>query len=184
MNEEEIVELLWQREERGLLALQQTHGSWLRRLAEDILSPEDAEECVNSALLAIWNAIPPQRPRSLRAFAGRILRNLCLNRWNAQRARKRDWGMTALLGELEDALPGGDTPQEQLEARELGEQISRWLQKQTAGDRTLFVGRYWYGLPVKELAARRGESARAAASRLYRLRQSLKTHLEKETFSV
>lgn len=184
MTEEEIVELLWQREERGLLALQQSLGSWLRRLAEDILSPEDAEECVNSALLAVWNAIPPQRPRSLRAFSGRIVRNLCLNRWNAQRAQKRDWGMTTLLGELEDALPGGDTPQERLEARELGAHISAWLQRQTPEDRRLFVGRYWYGAPVKELAAGRGESARAAASRLYRLRQSLKTHLEGEDVTV
>lgn len=184
MTDSAIIELLWQREERGLLALQTAYGNYLVKLAMNILSPQDAEECVNSALLAIWNAIPPQRPGSLRAFAGRIVRNLCLNRWNAQKAQKRDCGMTQLLGELEDALPDSATPQQAVEARELGEHITRWLRQQDGEDRKLFLRRYWYGIPVKDLAGEREESARAVASRLYRLRQSLKQFLEKEGVAV
>lgn len=180
MTDSAIIELLWQREERGLLALQTAYGNYLAKLAMNILSPQDAEECVNSALLAIWNAIPPQRPGSLRAFAGRIVRNLCINRWNAQKAQKRDCGMTQLLGELEDVLPDCGTPQQTLEAQELGEVISCWLRRQEGEDRKLFLRRYWYGIPVKDLAEERAESARAVASRLYRLRQSLKQFLEKE----
>lgn len=184
MTDSAIVELLWQREERGLLALQTAYGNYLVKLATNILSPQDAEECVNSALLAIWNAIPPQRPGSLRAFAGRIVRNLCINRWNAQKAQKRDEGMTQLLGELEDILPDGETPQQAAESRELGETITRWLREQGEADRKLFLRRYWYGIPVKDLAEERAESARAVASRLYRLRQSLKQFLEKEGIVV
>ena len=184
MTDSVIIELLWQREERGLQALQTAYGNYLAKLAMNILSPQDAEECVNSALLAIWNAIPPQRPGSLRAFAGRIVRNLCLNRWNAQKAQKRDCGMTQLLGELEDALPDQTTPHQALEAKELGTRISIWLRRQDSEDRKLFLRRYWYGIPVKDLAEEREESPRAVASRLYRLRQSLRQYLEKEGITV
>lgn len=180
MEDHAIIDLLWQREEAGIVALQERYGGFCSKLACGILPPLDAEECLNSTWLAAWNAIPPQRPGNLRAWLGRVVRNLCLNRWESMKAQKRDCGMAVLLGELEETLPGGQTPQQMLEARELSTVIARWLQAQPAEERKLFLRRYWYGLPVKTLAQERGQTPRAVASRLYRLRQSLKTTLEQE----
>ena len=92
--------------------------------------------------------------------------------------------MTQLLGELEDALPDQTTPHQALEAKELGTRISIWLRRQYSEDRKLFLRRYLYGIPVKDLAEEREESPRAVASRLYRLRQNLRQYLEKEGITV
>ncbi|MCQ5130405.1 hypothetical protein NE562_12100 [Butyricicoccus faecihominis] len=37
---------------------------------------EYAEECVRDTWLRVWDAIPPQRPRKLSLFLGRVTRNL------------------------------------------------------------------------------------------------------------
>ena len=49
-----------------------------------------------------------------------------------------------------------------------------------AAERNLFVARYWYGLPVEELAARFGLKKNTAVSRLRRTRIRLLKYLEKE----
>ena len=48
----------------------------------------------------------------------------------------------------------------------------------------LFVQRYCYLRPVEELAAAHGMRKNTAASALFRLREQLRQHLEKEGFTV
>ena len=48
----------------------------------------------------------------------------------------------------------------------------------------LFVQRYWYFRSVEELAAMHGMRKNTAASTLFRLREQLRQHLEKEGFTV
>ena len=74
-------------------------------------------------------------------------------------------GMDALISELEDCVPAPGTVEEQVERRQLARVISVWLDGLEEGDRRLFVRRYWYGVPVKELAAERGEGANALSQR-------------------
>lgn len=52
----------------------------------------DAEECENDVYMAVWRAIPPERPASLRAFLGKITRNLALDRYEREHAQKRGGG--------------------------------------------------------------------------------------------
>lgn len=110
MEDGEIIRLYLARDEDALRQTQEKYGPFCRRVAGNLLTrEEDTEECVNDALLAAWQNIPPQRPRSLRAFLGRIVRNLAISRWRADHAQKRDTGLETLLSELEDCLPGPDT---------------------------------------------------------------------------
>lgn len=76
MDEAEILAHLFLRDERGLQAAQERYGARLKGLAQRIAGAETAEECVNDALLAAWNAIPPLRPRSLYAYLCRLTRSL------------------------------------------------------------------------------------------------------------
>ena len=62
--------------------------------------------------------------------------------------------------------------------------LNLWLSTLSPGDRILFIRRYWRGDPVKELAGEEGETPARTAKRLYRLRQNLKTKLEKEGYSL
>lgn len=47
-------------------------------------------------------------------------------------------------------------------------------------DRFAFLRRYWYGDPVKQIAARLGGSEHRISVRLSRIRKNLKCYLEKE----
>ena len=92
--------------------------------------------------------------------------------------------MDALISELEDCVPAPGTVEEQVERRQLARVISVWLDGLEEGDRRLFVRRYWYGVPVKELAAERGEGANALSQRLLRLRKALRAFLESEGVEI
>ena len=95
MEDSRIIELFFARDEK---AISETHGKYGRycySIAYNILAVnEDCEECVNDTLMKAWNAIPPQKPKKLSAFLGRITRNLemypAVPRYNLQ-IHRRSW---------------------------------------------------------------------------------------------
>lgn len=95
MEDTQIVDLYWQRDERAILETQKKYGKFCYGIAKNILSShEDAEECVNDAWRNVWESIPPQRPTRFRPWLGKVIRNLALNRWNREHTQKRCAGMT------------------------------------------------------------------------------------------
>lgn len=185
MEDDGIIELYWQRNEDAITETNQKYGSFCTSLAFNILSiKEDAEECVGDTWLRAWNAIPPQRPRYLRAWLGRITRNLALSRWQKKHAQKRYAGLDALLSELEDCVPAPQTVESQWDDRQIVQVIGDWLQGLPQQDRLLFLRRYWYAQPLKELARQLGETPASLAQRMYRLRLSLRDALQNEGVSL
>lgn len=183
MEDSEIVALFWRRDESAVSETEEKYGALCRSVAGRILgSAEDAEECVNDALHQAWTAIPPQRPDRLGSWLGRVTRNLALNTWKRDRAQKRQGGMTALLDELAECVPGPVTVEKELEDKELAAVIDHWLRGRSKEDRTLFLRRYWYGVELQELAEERGISPNRLAQKMHRLRRSLKQTLEKEGY--
>ena len=93
MEDTEIVELYWARNERAIEESDTKYGPLCRSIALRVLeSAEDGEECVSDTWLRAWNAMPPRRPARLGAFLGKITRNLALDRWAERRALKRGGG--------------------------------------------------------------------------------------------
>ncbi len=185
MEDSAIIELYWQRSEQAISETQTKYGSFCYAIALNLLRvPEDAEECVSDTWHAAWNAMPPQRPERLRAWLGRVTRNLSLGRWNRDHRVRRDGGIPELLDELADCLPGPETAETALEARELARALDAWLSSLRREDRVLFLGRYWLGLSVRELAFRRGIKLEKLSLRLFRLRKSLRGFLEKEGYAL
>lgn len=185
MEDAEIVALYWERSERALEESQSKYGARCRAIAGRLLGGDsrEAEETVNDALLAAWNAIPPHRPENLSAFFAKLTRRIAVNRWQAGSARKRGGGETALcLDELEEIISRSGGPEEEMEARELSAAISRWLRTLNAEKRRAFLLRYWYALPVKEISEKFGWSETKTVNLLSRARADLRTFLEKEDF--
>ena len=181
MEDRAIVDLYWARDQHAITASDEKYGALCRSLSRNILaSREDAEECVNDTWHRAWDTMPPQRPGSLRAYLCRIVRNLSIDRWRAKTAQKRGEGLEVLLSELEDCIPVFPSAEEETEARELTRSIDRWLETLSREDRIAFVRRYWYGQRVDELAAYMGSTSKQMAQRLYRLRGSLRSALERE----
>jgi RNA polymerase sigma-70 factor (ECF subfamily) len=177
MDDNAIVELFWQRSEDALSECISRFGSYCRKIAANILySGDDADECVNETWLRAWNAIPPAKPSVLRAFLGKITRNIALNRVAASHAQKRGGGATELaLEELaEIAAPA------RLEEGEITAAINDFLETEPEESADIFVKRYWYLQSIKEIAAEYRYSESKVTSILFRQRGRLKEKLESE----
>ena len=173
MEDHQIIELYFARDELAIEETAKRYGGVCMQVSMDILQDRmDAEECVSDTWLQTWRTIPPQRPTILKAFLCRITRNLSINRLRERKAKRRDRDMTLSLEELEGVL---SIPEDKSEG--LSELISEFLRSLDREDRLLFMGRYWHGQSVKELADRMGLSANAATVRLHRIREELRDYL-------
>lgn len=184
MDDKNIVELFWARSEDALRETQSKYGKYCTAIAHNVLdSHEDAEECVNDAYLRLWNAIPPAKPSSLKAFLGKIVRNLALDRYNASKAAKRfNSSVELALYELEECLPSTDAPLADEYA--LRAAINGFLAELPAKTRIIFMRRYWYLCSVKEIAESMRMSESNVKVTLLRTRQKFKEYLEKEGIGI
>ena len=174
MEDSKIIELYNRRDEQALVLTREKYGQYLSRIALNLLGdPQDAEECVSDALLALWDRIPPEKPASLKLFTGRIVRNLSVSRYRREHAKKRFSELTVLLSELDECVPGAESPEKAAENTLLDPK-----------DRALFIRRYWHGESVKALAAECGTSPEKLTQRMLRLRRKLKAFLEREGFEI
>ena len=185
MEDIRIIDLYWQRDESAITETDNKYGKFCHHLAMNILhSFQDSEECVSDTYGKCWSTMPPQRPASLRAYLGTIVRNLSISRYRAGHAQKRFGGAEVLLSELSDCVPSSDNVHRTVEATELSGLISRWLEGLGAEDRALFIRRYWSGDAVKDLARELGVRPNALTKRLLRLREDLRRSLEREGGAV
>lgn len=186
MEDSEIIELYWRRDQSAIAETSSKYGGFLRNIAWNILrSHSDAEECVNDTYLRTWNAIPPERPTLFQAWLGRIARNLSLDRWKRARTQRRGGDeMELLLGELDTCVPAPRGTEQALEDREIAALISAFLRTLPAESRIIFLRRYWYGEGVAEIARARNCGQGKVKSSLFRTRNSLRAYLEKEGVSL
>jgi RNA polymerase sigma-70 factor (ECF subfamily) len=187
MEDKQIVELYWERDERAIAESDAKYGRYCVQIAMNILeNAQDAEECVNDTYLRAWNAIPPSRPVKLGAFLGKITHNLSLDRYKAKKTAKRGNSLFLVsLDELSECVPDGSTGFEsgfddETEARRIGECINKFLRKQSGEVRDIFICRYFYSDSIGEICRRFGHSESKVKSLLHRTRSKLKKFLESE----
>ena len=180
MDDEAIIELFFARSEQAIRELDGKYGKLCHNLSYNILhSRQDAEECVNDAYLGAWDAIPPARPNSLLAFLCRIVRNLSLTRYHADRAAKRGGGSyTLALEELEGCLASSHTVEQDLEERELVRLTEDFLDTLSLENRVLLLRRYWFADSYGEIAKRTGLSEKNVSVRLTRIRKQLRRYFK------
>ena len=182
MEDRQIVELFLDRSEDAIAAAQEKYGPYCLKIARGILpAPEDAEECVNDTYLKAWNAIPPHEPENLATFLGKITRNLAFDRYAALTADKRGGGeLPLVLDELRLCARSSDV----LDDLALADALNRFLQGLKPEKRKIFMLRYWYVLPVEDVAKKLHISQSKVKMTLLRVRGQLRDFLEKEELGV
>ena len=185
MEDSDIIQLYWDRSERAIAETSGKYGSFLWRIAWNILkSHGDAEECVNDTYLCVWNSVPPQQPNPLMTYVCSITRNLALKKYHASAAVKRNSYYDVALEELETCLSVPDTAETAFSAKELAELLNRFLGALDRENRVIFLRRYWYADSVSAIAIRLRMSDNQVSVRLHRIRKKLKAYLRKEGVPV
>lgn len=185
MEDQAIIDLLWNRSEQAIAELQTKYGRLCCKIAGNILHNSlDAEECVNDTYLGVWNSVPPQRPNPLLTYVCGITRNLALKKYHAGTAVKRNSSYDVALEELESCLPAPDTVESALSAAELTDLLNRFLRALDQENRVIFLRRYWYADSISDIAVRLRMSDNQVSVRLHRTRKKLQAHLRKEGVPV
>ena len=182
MEDHQITLLFWQRQEAAIDATRDKYGAYCRSIALAVLGDhEDALECENDTYLAAWNSIPPNKPKSLSAYLGKLTRRIALNRLRDANAAKRGGGQAEIsMQELGDVIPSNDDVMQCIAQRELSMQISAFLRKQPDVPRRVFIRRYWYCDSIRDIAKNFGFRESKVKMILLRTRNQLREFLEKE----
>lgn len=178
MEDKKIIALYFDRDEQAIYETREKYGLYCTAIAYNILSSfEDTEECVSDTYLRTWNSIPPNSPKSLKGYVGRITHNLALTMFRKRRAKKR-CVITEVLEELQ--IPSLEDPTETVERKETAKMISDFLWTLPVEKRRIFVLRYWYYETIHSISQTTGWKETRIKSELSRIRKKLKKHLEQE----
>ena len=159
MEDQEIVELYWKRDESALERSREKYQSYLTRIAQQILCDRsDSEEVVNDTYFKAWQGM------------GDLIVTC-----TSMHSRNRRAGI--LIGQ-------GRTPQQAMEEKLLVQLLNQFLETLSPQARALFLGRYYYFDPLREVARYCGMGEGQAKSQLFRIRKRLKAYLEQEGFVV
>ena len=182
MEDTEIIDLYWQRDQRAIDETHGKYGGFLAGIAWNILrSHSDAEECVNDTYLRTWNAIPPQRPHSLLAFVCVLVRRYSIMRYRANIAVKRNSSYDVAFDEIKECFAAPVNVEGTVEVKLLTRTIEEFLDTLTQENRVIFLRRYWFSDSYEQIAERTGLTVKNISVRLTRTRKQLREYLrEKE----
>ena len=186
MEDSDIIALYFACAESAVSETVKKYGAYLNAVAYNILrSREDAEECVSDTWLNAWNAMPPKRPSVLSAFLGKITRNLAFDRWKAAHAEKRGGGSLPLaLDELDECIAAKGGVEAAFDEKELSHAIDAFLRTLPERECSIFLRRYWFVDSVRDISERFGINENSVKSILFRTRERLRKHLEREGFAL
>ena len=185
MEDAEIIDLLFKRDQQAIRELDTKYGKACYRLSYSIVNDrQDAEECVNDAYLGAWNTIPPARPDPLLTYICKIVRNTSLNNYYRKKAAKRSGRCVAAMEEIEACIASPNTVDAEVEARELARIIESFLDTLTAENRVIFMRRYWFCDSGRDIAEFVGRTEKNVSVRLSRIREKLREYLIERGVSV
>ena len=129
MDDKQIIDLYWNRSEDAVKETILKYGGYCHTIAYNILQDhQDSEECVNDTYMQAWKSIPPARPDCLRAYLGKITRNLSLNKCKYLMAQKRGGSQIFVaLEEIQECLCSPEGVEPAIDRQHFTETINTFL---------------------------------------------------------
>lgn len=176
MNEKKLAQKLKRGDRLALNRAMDAYTGYLSAVAWRALgpaaAPEDVEEVVSDAFLALWShrdGLDPEQ--GLKSWLAAVARNRAIDRMRAAPPSPLP---------LEEAVTaGGSTPEEELERRLFADALRRAVEALPPPDDQLILRFYYEEEKLKDIALDLGLSVPAAKSRLCRARRKLKEILIK-----
>lgn len=186
MEDNQIIALYEDRDEQAIRETIAAYGIYCRSIIGRILdNPSDVEEVLADTWLKAWQSIPPQKPRYLKLFLGKIARNQALSLYRSENSQKQG-GKTVqvLLDELEECIPASNEIDGNLNRELLKEQIETFLRSESRQARVVFLRRYFYMEDIRQIAVHLGLQESNVAMILSRTRRKLKKYLIQEGYDL
>lgn len=186
MDDESIIELYFARDEKAIEETDFKYRKYLFTIAYNLLRDIlDCEECINDTYVGAWNAMPPARPKLLKAFLTVITRRTAIKRYHSNlRKRAVPSEMTLSLSELEDFIAGDDEVSEAFDSERLGKVISSFVRSLSERRQFIFMSRYYAAEPIDKIASVLSLSRSSVNKELAAIRSALKEKLESEGYTV
>lgn len=179
MKEKDIIELLLQKNEKGLNELLKHYGPLMRYIIAPILpNAQDQEDCLSETAMRVWENIEKYDAGrgSWNAWLTAIARNGALN-------YKRDGFRHNHIEEIPENTPSPEpTPEDEILRQERQATVNRALQRLSPKERTLFYRKYYYFQSIAQIASEMGMTERAVEGKLYRLKKQLRKMLGGEGY--
>lgn len=184
--DEKIIELYWSRNEKAIEETDLKYKKYLISIAYNIVHDQlDCEECLNDTYLGTWNAIPPQKPRVLKAFLTVIMRRIAINRYhNNLRKNVVPSELTVSLSEIEDFISGDDDVSAEFDAERLGRVISDFVRSLSERKQFIFMSRFYVADSIETIASDLRLSRSMVNKELATIKSALKEKLESEGYSI
>ena len=184
MNDEQIIQLFFTRNEDAISQTACRYGGQLTRLSENILrNKEDAQECVSDTYLRAWDTIPPTRPVHFFAYLAKLCRHFAFGRLDWNNAAKRKAEVVSLTEDMEQCIPDA-SHERTMRGKELGRILDAFLESLPKDSRVIFLRRYWYVDTIAEIARQYGMTESKVKMQLSRTKEKLRIYLEKEGIRV
>jgi len=184
MEDREIVQKLFSRDESGIQEMHTKFERYIKTISYRILhNEEDVEECENDVILGAWNSIPPHQPENLPAYLAKLTRRISISKLPMKDAKKRGSGEGEIaLEELEEIVSGKENIEDHLIEAEIAKFISDFLRNEKENARLFFVRRYFYYEKVAEIALRYNVGESQVKMSLKRTREKLAQALKNEGY--
>ena len=186
MDDEKIVALYWERNEKAIEETDFKYKKYLFSIAYNVVHDRlDCEECLNDTYLGAWNAMPPSKPNVLKAFLTIIARRIAIKRYHSNlRSNLIPSEMTVSLSELEDFVAGDEDIGADFDAQRLGRVISDFVRSLPERRQFIFMSRYYLADPIDTIASDLSLSRSMINKELAAIRSALKEKLESEGYSI
>lgn len=179
MTEQEMIELLLQKEEKSMSELLIHYGPLMRYIIAPILpNAQDQEDCLSEVAMQVWDKIKKYDSQrgSWNAWLTAITRNHALN-YKRNGAKHRD------IEEIPPNIPSPEaTPEEQFIQEERQAALNRALRQLSQKDKALFYRKYYYMQSITQIASEMGLTKRAVEGKLYRIKKQLRKMLGGEGY--
>lgn len=185
MEDENIVSLLYEHNEKGLVLTKEKYNLLLENLSFNIVkNRNDSEECVNDSYLKLWNMIPPYRPIFFKSFLCKITRQISIDKYRFNKRNIRNKSNLISLSDLDYKIGCSSNVEDKLNEQILIDVINNFISNLDIESQTLFVNKYFLFKTNKEISDMFSLNENYINVKLYRIRKKLIKHLESEGYSL
>lgn len=185
MDDNKIVDLLFERNEKALDEIKNKYNVLLNSISFNILkNNEDVSECLNDTYLKVWGTIPPLKPTYLNSYLCKLIRQISIDKYRYNNRESRSQKKEVLLSDLDFEISDNRDLNDEVSERLLESTINNFLDTLDAQTRIIFVRKYFMLESSKDISKRYGISENNINVKMLRVKKNLKKYLEKEGYEI